>query len=345
MSNLYIDKKYLLLISSHLRNFRQKNDELWNFSCPFCGDSQKNALKARGYVYRNENALSFKCWNCGFATPFTQMLRHVDNAGITWKEYCREQFYPKTPQQKFIDVPSTNVAEKLIEHRTITLLKFDALPSINMLSEFHVARDYIINRQIPFQFHSEIFYAENFKTFIDWMIPEHGKTLKEEPRIITFYTDVDGTITHVCGRAFQGDVRLRYLTLKVRGFRKVFGAHRADFDRPLYVTEGQFDSLFLPNCVASGDSGLAGVAKSLGIKSPILVYDREPRNKALCKIINDVCDRQCYQVCLLPDSFPGKDINDAVLKGISIEEVLKIVQKNTFEGLTLKLKFNQWRKC
>ena len=50
--SLYIDSKFLRLISSRLRNFKQKKDYLWNFSCPFCGDSAKNKTKARGYVFQ-----------------------------------------------------------------------------------------------------------------------------------------------------------------------------------------------------------------------------------------------------------------------------------------------------
>ena len=51
--SLAIESKYIRLLSHRLRNFKQKKDYLWNFSCPICGDSKKNLLKARGYVYAN----------------------------------------------------------------------------------------------------------------------------------------------------------------------------------------------------------------------------------------------------------------------------------------------------
>ena len=54
----YIDVKYLNLISSMLLLFKKKGDNLWNFRCPYCGDSQKSRTKARGYVFRKKQICS-----------------------------------------------------------------------------------------------------------------------------------------------------------------------------------------------------------------------------------------------------------------------------------------------
>ena len=51
---MYIEQKYLLIASSQLQLFKRKGDFLFNFRCPFCGDSQKNRSKARGFVFRKE---------------------------------------------------------------------------------------------------------------------------------------------------------------------------------------------------------------------------------------------------------------------------------------------------
>ena len=64
----YIDIKYLSLISPQLQQFKKKSDFLWNFRCPYCGDSQKSRTKARGFVYRKKNALFYKCHNCALGT-------------------------------------------------------------------------------------------------------------------------------------------------------------------------------------------------------------------------------------------------------------------------------------
>ena len=74
----YIDQKYLLLVSPQLKLFKKKSDGLYNFRCPYCGDSQKSRTKARGYVFRKKNDLFYKCHNCGHCFKETShMLIHV----------------------------------------------------------------------------------------------------------------------------------------------------------------------------------------------------------------------------------------------------------------------------
>ena len=51
----YIDLKFINSISSRLNQFKKKNDYLFNFRCPHCGDSQKSKTKARAYLYRVKN--------------------------------------------------------------------------------------------------------------------------------------------------------------------------------------------------------------------------------------------------------------------------------------------------
>ena len=46
MDSMYIEQKYLLLASSQLSQFTKKGDYLYNFRCPYCGDSHKSKTKA-----------------------------------------------------------------------------------------------------------------------------------------------------------------------------------------------------------------------------------------------------------------------------------------------------------
>jgi len=48
---MFIEQKYLLIASSQLQQFKKKGDHLFNFRCPYCGDSQKSKTKARGFVF------------------------------------------------------------------------------------------------------------------------------------------------------------------------------------------------------------------------------------------------------------------------------------------------------
>lgn len=47
--SLFIDKKFINIVSPQLDKFVWKKDNLANCRCPICGDSTTNKNKARGY--------------------------------------------------------------------------------------------------------------------------------------------------------------------------------------------------------------------------------------------------------------------------------------------------------
>lgn len=346
--SIYIDRKYLLLVSSKLRNFKDKGNDVYNFSCNFCGDSATNKLKARGYVFRKADHYFYMCHNCQVSMGFARFLRETEPT--QYKSYLLERYgetkktiqprqsnnvvlFGQSPHQKFSN-------QKVLKN----------LDSIDKLNKNHPAREYIQKRMIPEIFWKDIYYAEDFKIFMDQNFPNHGKDLIDnDPRLVLFYRNRSGTITNVAGRSLvKNDPRLRYITIKVSEERKIFGLERVDLKKTIYVVEGQFDSFFLPNCVASGDSNLIGAADyliSCGVnrRNLILVYDNEDRNannvKQMYKAI-----KEGYLITLFPKSVLYKDINDMVLGGYSPEEIEKIVDENTFGGLRAELNLTSWRK-
>ena len=88
--SVYIDRKYLLLMSSRLDRFSQKKDDLYNFRCPLCGDSKKNTLKARGYVHRKANDYYYMCHNCGVSTTFGNFLKSIDET--MYRQYTLDRY-------------------------------------------------------------------------------------------------------------------------------------------------------------------------------------------------------------------------------------------------------------
>ena len=70
----FVDVKYINLISSRFQNFKKVKNNLYNFRCCLCGDSQKNKNKARGYLYQVKNNTNFKCHNCGVNISFNNFL-------------------------------------------------------------------------------------------------------------------------------------------------------------------------------------------------------------------------------------------------------------------------------
>ena len=88
--SIFIDRKFLKLLSPKLNRFTQKKEDLFNFRCPFCGDSQKNLFKARGYVFRKKNQYFYKCQNCGVGHTMYNFINLVDPNLA--KEYSLERY-------------------------------------------------------------------------------------------------------------------------------------------------------------------------------------------------------------------------------------------------------------
>ena len=86
----YIDSKYLNILSPQLLKFQKKGDYLWNFRCPYCGDSQKSRSKARGFVYRKKNDLFYKCHNCGIGATLGNLIKYLDSK--IHKDYIMERY-------------------------------------------------------------------------------------------------------------------------------------------------------------------------------------------------------------------------------------------------------------
>ena len=86
----FVDTKYIGLVSVRLQKFSKKKEGLYAFRCPYCGDSQKNKNKTRGYIYRSKNDHNFKCHNCGVSRSFTNFLKDQDVS--LYDEYVMERY-------------------------------------------------------------------------------------------------------------------------------------------------------------------------------------------------------------------------------------------------------------
>lgn len=341
--SLYIDSKYTKLVAHRLRNFKQKNDYLWNFSCPFCGDSQKNKLKARGYVYQKGNDLFYRCHNCGIGTNVAGLIKQLDPE--LHKEYTLERYksgqsnYTRTANSMF-DVPTPKFG-KLSKQSN-----FEYAEWVDRLPTEHYCLSYVTKRKIPSKFYKNLLFTRNYNQFVTTLIPNHGKTLIDDARlVIPYYNEYDELIA-VSGRALEtSDKTLRYITIRTKESKDklLFGMDRVNLNETVYVVEGPIDSLFLENCVASGDANLMIAAKSIPSSKKVLIFDNEPRNKEVVKLIENAVKSQ-HNVVIWPNTVIGKDINEMVMNGLSPDEILRIISSNTFSGLEAQAKFIFWKK-
>ena len=327
----YIDSKYLNILSPQLLKFKKKGDYLWNFRCPYCGDSQKSRSKARGFVYRKKNDLFYKCHNCGIGATLGNLIKYLDSK--IHKDYIMERYQKgvktNNPEPEFkFDVPV---------FRKKGILK--DLKSIDSLPEGHPARRIIKDRLIPSKSLADLYLCESFYKFTNTLIPNKFPSLDgDHPRLLIPFRDEEGEVFAYQGRAF-GNEQPKYLTIKLNESKnKIFGLDRIDKEKQIYVVEGPIDSLFLDNCIAVAGSDLNKIEGDLTI-----IFDNEPRNREIVKQIEKVINSG-RNIVLWPESMKYKDINDMILGGYSKSEIQQIIMDNTFSGVEAKLRFTEWKK-
>jgi transcription elongation factor Elf1 len=334
--SVLIDRTFLLRVSPKLQKFSQKKTDLFNFRCPLCGDSQKNKTKCRGYVYRKKNGYFYMCHNCGASTTFYNFLEKVD--ANLHKEYALERYKEgggnnNTPKPDFEEVK----ADKPVFKQKLNL------PSVAELPDGHFAKDYVIGRKIPEQQYHNLYYAEDFKKFVEELGVDKEGLKEDDPRLVIPFYDEDKNMVALQGRAL-GESKMRYITVKMDSDNhKLFGLDRIDKEEMIYVVEGPIDSIFLENAVATADSNLMAAARHLPKDKIVLVYDNEPRNAELHKQMEKAIEDH-YNVVIWPEMIDEKDINDMVKTGFSPDEIQDIISKHTFVNLRAKMEFVNWKK-
>lgn len=334
--SMHIDQLFTNRLGSRLERFSRKSDYLWNFRCPICGDSQTHKHKARGYIYNSKNKLYFHCHNCGLSLSFPNFLKRIDIN--LYKEYLLEVM----KNSKSTNVDSLpRIKERIVSSKIINL------PTINSLSKNHIAYRFLNDRLIPKKYFTNLYFAENFKFFLDEIYPNNEKKMpaNELRLIIPFYSE-NNILEGFQGRAILKNNNTKYITILLNeNSKKIFGLERLNFQKKIYVVEGPFDSLFLDNAVAAMESSLITVVEKLGQeKDYIFVYDNEKRNAAICSQMKKTIDRN-FSIFIWPKQLRKyKDINDAILGGYTSSELMSIIDNNTFSDLRAKLEFENWRK-
>lgn len=340
---LSVDSKYVRLVAFRLRNFKQKKDYLWNFSCPVCGDSKKNLLKARGYVFQKGTDLFYTCHNCAIGLSLGNLLKHIDPT--LHKEYVLERYTSGKSNNSSFANTVLNISppkfDKVEKQKTFEHAEWcDKLPS------GHYCLEYLSKRQIPKEFYSKLLFTQHYKQFVDALMPNHGKQVIDDARLVIPFYDEYNDLIAVSGRAFEsGDKTLRYVTIRTNDSENklVYGMDRIKLSEPVYIVEGPIDSMFVNNCLASGDANLSLVSQSISAGKKILIFDNEPRNKEIVKMMQNAI-KSGHNVVIWPSTIQGKDINEMVVNGHSPDEIERIISSNTKSGLEAQTAFVFWKK-
>ena len=336
--SLYLDQKYLTLISNRLPLFKKKKDNTYNCRCIICGDSAKKTTKARGYFFPNKNKLFYKCFNCDVAMAFSSFLKQLDQTlfqEYSFEDYSEGMYLSNSkPDYKFEQpvFKSSSKYQKIINNILVTL---DKLPSD------HEAIKYVEKRQIPKEKYKKIFFIEHVCDIAELNDKYRASIKSKEPRLVFPFYDENKSLTGVSCRAIRGEA-LRYITVKIHDDQPlIYGLEDVDTTKPVYVVEGPIDSLFLDNCIAVAGLSMNKL-NNIGVPKDklIIVHDNQSRNIEVCKVIQKTIDND-YKCVIWPDYIEQKDINEMISYNINVHRVIK---ENTFSGLSAVVEFTRWRK-
>ena len=333
----YIDIKFLNLLSTRLPKFKRKSDKLFNFRCPHCGDSKKSSNKARGFVYEKKNELFFKCHNCGMGQSLGNLIKFIDP--LLHKEYIFERFKDGRVSEEKTELDFTPSKELKIKDRVERQL--DTLIRYDKLVTTHPAKQVLYKRLIPKEHWDKFFFCPNFYEWTNTIVPNKFTDLRQDhPRVVIPFYDRAGKFFAFQGRAF-GKEQPKYITIKFdESKQKIYGLDRVDLNKPVMITEGPIDSLFVDNAIA-----LAGADAVVNIQHTqcTMIFDNEPRNKHIVDRMIKAVDEK-FNLVIWPKSLQNKDINDMIIAGKTQTQVASLIYSNTFSGLSALQQINQWKR-
>ena len=323
---VFIDVKFIMMLSPRLDKFKKLRDYLYNFRCPFCGDSEKFTNKARGYFYRVKDQMNFRCHNCSHGTTAGNVIKELDPD--LYKEYVKEKWetsgYGNGGRTQ---EPNFKFREPIFKKKDPKLR--DLVP-INKLTTTHPARQVVEARKIPEKHFDKFFLVHRF---YEWA---EISSNQDHPRLVIPFYNEDGEVFAAQGRAF-GKEQPKYLTTKFDDKPKIFGLERVDWNRKVYVVEGPIDSLFIHNCIAVAGSDFQHIPQD-GV---VVILDNEPRSKEIIKKMANLIDTD-YELVIWPSDIQEKDVNDMILAGR--QDIKTIIDNNTFSGLEARMKLAAWKR-
>ena len=350
--SLWLDEKYLRLLSPSLDHFVQKHPHVFNFRCPLCGDSEQNARKARGYCFNKSTTLIYKCHNCGIALPFSALLKRSSRR--LFDEYMLEKL-KETPQSKTDEETFADTFANAVVGATLLVAPGPGSsvvplsdPSTRTPGPLNSVYEYVRKRQVPECEMGRLWATIHAHTYLLPLVGDDkaAKVKDGEPYLVLPLTQTMGQFGWY-GAQFRLLSRKEYITYKwsENETLKVFGLDRWVPAELTYMVEGPLDSLFLPNALAACSSDLMGVThimedrQVMDPRDPrVFVWDNEPRNKEVTRLMRQAISMR-ERIVIWPREYP-KDINDMALQGI---DVVAAVQKHTYQGLRAELEYQRWK--
>ncbi len=337
----WLYQKYIGILSPRLAKFKRKSGNLYNFRCPICGDSESNKNKARGYIYQKDGKMMFHCHNCNATMGIPNFIKMLDVN--LYNEFMLEKLQDK----KQPDEDYQSMIDKMKKPVFMTGGPLKGLKKISQLSADNPVKKFIAERAIPNPFHAKLFYCPNFKNYVNNILPgkfSDDSLLRDETRILIPYLNENKEVIAMNFRSIAKNSSVKYLKILLNeNFPNLYGMDTVNLKKKTYITEGEFDSMFLENAIATGGGDLVSAIRSLPKENLVIVYDNEQRSKETAQKIQKAIYAG-YSVCIWPENLDSKDINEMALAGMSKEFIQHVIDQNTYKDLAASVRLKQWTK-
>jgi len=246
-----------------------------NFACPYCGDSEKDSSKKRGNLYLNTN--SYKCFNDGCLT-WVPLHKFVSKFSLEYSLYIPN--IDMTSKIPSIDLGNNrgSIIEAIVNPKVRNSLldfayvsdRFSLIPCKDANPNSKIG-EYVNSRNLTGlpAFDKSCYYdSRENKIYIFNLDLISGKVLGLAIRKID--EDAYGpkynikNYTDLKKNNIVSEIDEDILN-KINAINNYFNILNINFNAPVIVTEGQIDSMFLDNSIAT-----TGVSKSKTILGAVI---------------------------------------------------------------------------
>ena len=226
MSELIVEILEDFLGKSH-KHYKDKSQI--SFDCPVCSDLKGlDKGDGKGNLEINYNHHVYKCWACsemyGTHGTINKLVRKYGN-----RNHLKQYRLVIPENKKNIIKPNESVITGLPKAFTpLTLERKDSgyLQSINYLKKRNIGLDLIIKYNLGY-----------------------ANTGDYRGRIIFPSYDSDGEVNYYLGRSYDKYSKLKYKNPEVSKMEIIFNEGKINWDSNIYLVEGVFDHITLPNSI------------------------------------------------------------------------------------------------
>lgn len=307
---MLLNKTFSLTVNTSVRDFCQSvlnhrfpgdqvrqeiNDsdgDKLNFACPYCGDSAHDPHKKRGNLYLGTG--TYKCYNdgCSVWVPLEKFVSNfaikygLDVPAVSRKPEFKPKLSPKKRGFLIEFLINREVGRKLLDFGEI-VSRFSLKPCKDADPDSQVGR-FIANRGIERlkSFEQSCYYdSRQDKIYIFNLDLKSGKVLGFALRKLDdSQPGPKYNIKNYSELKKNGLVRgmEEEFISEIDQLNNYFNVLNVDFTRKVTITEGQIDSMFVENCIAT-----TGVTKSKALlhslvtkKNSRILFDNDKAGKS-----------------------------------------------------------------